>query len=51
MPAIIHFPTNCGGEMELATLWKMEMQYYGKMVCNFREKRLAKNSKRVYGYN
>lgn len=44
MPAIIHFPTNCGGEMELATLWKMEMQYYGKMVCNFREKRLAKNS-------
>ena len=43
MPAIIHFPTNCGGEMELATLWKMEMQYYGKMVCNFREKRLAKN--------
>jgi hypothetical protein len=44
MPAIIHFPTNCGGEMELATLWKMEMQYYGKMVCNFREKRLAKNN-------
>ena len=43
MPAIIHFPTNCGGEMELATLWKMEMQYYGKMVCNYREKRLAKN--------
>jgi hypothetical protein len=43
MPAIIHFPTNCGGEMELATLWKMEMQYYGKMVCNFREKGLAKN--------
>jgi hypothetical protein len=47
MPAIIHFPTNCGGEMELATLWKMEMQYYGKMVCNFREKGLAKNRSRV----
>jgi hypothetical protein len=46
MPAIIHFPTNCGGEMELATLWKMEMQYYGKMVCNFREKGLAKNIER-----
>jgi len=23
-------------EIELATLWKMEMQYYGKMICNFR---------------
>ncbi len=34
--------------MELATLWKMEMQYYGKMVCNFREKRLAKNIETLY---
>ena len=41
-----HFPTNyCNycGEMELATLWKMEMQYYGKITCNFVEKVLAKN--------
>jgi len=35
MPAIIYFPTDHGGEIELATLWKTEMQYYGKMVCNF----------------
>jgi hypothetical protein len=31
------------GERELATLWKMEMQYYGKIICNFLQKVLAKN--------
>jgi hypothetical protein len=31
------------GEIELATLWKMELQYYGKITCNFYEKVLAKN--------
>jgi len=32
------------GERELATLWKMEMQYYGKIICNFLQKVLAKNT-------
>jgi hypothetical protein len=30
--------------MGFAILWKMELQFYGKMLCNFREKCLAKNS-------
>jgi len=34
----------CRG-IELATLWKTEMQYYGKIVCNFLQKLLAKNNK------
>jgi indolepyruvate ferredoxin oxidoreductase alpha subunit len=29
--------------MGFAILWKMELQFYGKMLCNFREKCLAKN--------
>lgn len=37
------FPRLKGGEMELATLWKMELQHYGKITCNFQEKVLAKN--------
>ncbi|MEW6625139.1 MAG: hypothetical protein AB1420_18870, partial [Bacillota bacterium] len=46
-----YFPVNyCNycGEIELATLWKMEMQYYGKITCNFVEKVLAKNT--LYQY-
>jgi hypothetical protein len=27
-----------------ATLWKFQLQYYGKIFCNFREKVLAKNT-------
>jgi len=27
-----------------ATLWKFQLQYYGKIFCNFREKVLAKNN-------
>ena len=33
-----------GGEIELATMWKMELQYYGKITCNFLQKTLAKNN-------
>jgi hypothetical protein len=31
-------------EIGLAILWKMEMQYYGKITCNFLQKVLAKNT-------
>jgi len=27
----------------LAIVWKMELQYYGKLICNFLQKGLAKN--------
>ena len=37
------FPRLIGEEIELATLWKMELQHYGKITCNFQEKVLAKN--------
>ncbi len=40
----IYFPAEKGGGIELAILWKMELQYYGKIICNFYEKVLAKNS-------
>jgi len=30
-------------EFVLATLWKMELQYYVKFTCNFLQKTLAKN--------
>ncbi len=40
------FPRLKGGEIELATLWKMELQHYGKITCNFQEKVLAKNRQR-----
>ena len=33
--------------MGFAILWKMELQFYGKMLCNFREKCLAKNTDKV----
>ena len=29
-----YFPVN-DREIELATLWKLELQYYGKITCNF----------------
>ena len=32
----------------LATLWKMELQYYGKITCNFFQKVLAKNTSKGY---
>lgn len=32
------------GKINFATFWKMELQFYGKMICNFLEKCLAKNS-------
>jgi len=41
------FPPLKGGEIELATLWKMELQHYGKITCNFQEKVLAKNRLRT----
>jgi len=44
MSAIPCFPAEYGRETELATLWKMEMQHYGKITCNFVEKVLAKNT-------
>jgi hypothetical protein len=28
----------------LAIVWKMELQYYGKITCNFLQKVLAKNT-------
>jgi len=31
------------GKINFATFWKMELQFYGKMICNFLEKCLAKN--------
>jgi hypothetical protein len=31
-------------KIQLATLWKMELQHYGKITCNFKEKVLAKNT-------
>ena len=31
------------GKIDFATFWKMELQFYGKMICNFLEKCLAKN--------
>jgi len=31
-------------KIQLATLWKMELQHYGKITCNFQEKVLAKNN-------
>jgi len=39
-----YFTAKKGGNMELAILWKMELQYYGKLFCNFIQKVLAKNS-------
>ena len=32
------------GKINFATFWKMELQFYGKMICNFLEKCLAKNT-------
>jgi len=32
------------GKMKFATFRKMELQFYGKMICNFWEKCLAKNT-------
>ena len=32
-------------KIQLATLWKMELQHYGKITCNFQEKVLAKNTR------
>jgi hypothetical protein len=34
------------GKMKFATFRKMELQYYGKMICNFWEKCLAKNTEK-----
>ena len=41
---VFYFPLEKDVEIELAILWKMEMQYYGKTFCNFYEKSLAKNT-------
>jgi hypothetical protein len=43
-----YFPAENGGEIELAILWKMELQYYGKIFCNFFQKALAKNTLAPY---
>lgn len=43
MPAILGFLAGFGRETGLAKVWKMEMQKYGKITCNFVEKVLAKN--------
>ena len=34
------------GKINFATFWKMELQFYGKMICNFLEKCLTKNTPR-----
>jgi len=44
MSAWTLFSMTINGILQLATLWKMEMQYYGKITCNFVEKVLAKNT-------
>jgi len=38
----VTMPSN--GKMKFATLWKMDMQLWGKTFCNFGEKGLAKNT-------
>jgi len=43
MSASLYFATK-KAKTELAILWKMELQYYGKMFCNFLQKVLAKNN-------
>jgi len=45
MPAILSFLAVFGRETGFAKVWKMEMQKYGKITCNFVEKVLAKNSR------
>jgi hypothetical protein len=44
MSAMLSFPAVFGRETEFAKVWKMEMQKYGKITCNFAEKFLAKNT-------
>ena len=47
MSAILCFPAEYSKGTEVATLWKLEMQQYGKITCIFLEKVLAKRDHAV----